>query len=60
MLTKKPWYDIEEDNWDLGNITIGDNVKIGANAVVLKNVEKNRTIVGIPGYVVKENVKKDK
>lgn len=37
----------------LGNITIGDNVKIGANAVVLKNVKKNRTIVGIPGYVVK-------
>ncbi len=37
----------------LGNITIGDNVKIGANAVVLKSVEENRTIVGVPGYVVK-------
>lgn len=33
----------------LGNITIGENSKIGANAVVLKNVEKNSTIVGIPG-----------
>lgn len=37
----------------LGNITIGNNVKIGANAVVLKDVEDDRTVVGIPGYVVK-------
>lgn len=44
----------------LGNITIGDSAKIGANAVVLKNVEEGSTVVGIPGYVVKENVKKDK
>lgn len=44
----------------LGNINIGNNVKIGANAVVLKDVEEGSTIVGIPGYVVKENVKKDK
>lgn len=33
----------------LGPIKIGDNVKIGANAIILKNVEKNRTIVGVPG-----------
>lgn len=37
----------------IGNITIGNNVKIGANAVVLKDVEDDRTVVGIPGYVVK-------
>lgn len=37
----------------LGNIKIGNNVKIGANAVVLKDVEDDRTVVGIPGYVVK-------
>lgn len=37
----------------LGNINIGNNVKIGANAVVLNDVEEGRTIVGIPGYVVK-------
>lgn len=37
----------------LGNIAIGNNVKIGANAVVLKDVEDDRTVVGIPGYVVK-------
>lgn len=33
----------------LGNITIGENSKIGANAVILKNVDKDTTIVGIPG-----------
>ena len=32
---------------------IGNNVKIGANAVVLNDVEEGRTVVGIPGYVVK-------
>ena len=32
----------------LGPINIGDNVKIGAGAVVLKNVKSNRTVVGIP------------
>lgn len=39
----------------LGNITVGDNVKIGANAVVTKNVPKNTTVVGIPAYIVKKN-----
>ncbi len=32
----------------LGPIKIGNNVKIGSNAVVLKDVEENSTIVGIP------------
>lgn len=35
----------------LGPIKIGDNVKIGANAVVLKNVQSDCTIVGIPGKI---------
>ena len=39
----------------LGPIKIGDNVKIGANAVVLKDVEDNSTVVGIPGKVVIRN-----
>lgn len=37
----------------LGNITIGNNVKIGANAVVLKDVESDTTVVGIPANKVK-------
>ncbi len=32
----------------LGPITIEDNVKIGAGAVVLKSVESNTTVVGVP------------
>ncbi len=36
----------------LGPITIGDNSKIGANSVVLKNVPKNSTVVGIPGKII--------
>lgn len=32
----------------LGPIKIGNNVKIGANAVVLKEIEKDTTVVGIP------------
>ncbi|HBR50071.1 MAG TPA: serine O-acetyltransferase [Nitrospira sp.] len=37
----------------LGGITIGDNVKIGANSVVLKNVSANSTVIGVPGRVIK-------
>jgi len=36
----------------LGPIKIGDNVKIGANAVVLKDVLDNCTVVGVPGRVI--------
>ena len=39
----------------LGNIAIGDNAKIGANAVVLKDVPANATVVGVPGRVVKSS-----
>ncbi|MBH0196928.1 MAG: serine O-acetyltransferase [Nitrospira sp.] len=37
----------------LGGITIGDNVKIGANSVVLKSVAANSTVIGVPGRVIK-------
>lgn len=35
----------------LGPINIGNNVKIGASAVVLNDVEDNVTVVGIPAHV---------
>lgn len=38
----------------LGNIKIGDNCKIGANAVVLKDINDNTTVVGIPSYKIIE------
>ncbi|MBM4139181.1 MAG: serine O-acetyltransferase [Nitrospira sp.] len=37
----------------LGGITIGDNVKIGANSVVLKNVPSNSTVIGVPARIIK-------
>lgn len=36
----------------LGSITIGENSKVGAGSVVLKDVPPNATVVGIPGKVV--------
>ena len=42
----------------LGNITIGGNSYIGANAVVIKNVPPNSTVVGIPGRITKQEGRK--
>ncbi|MGY3716696.1 serine O-acetyltransferase [Sutcliffiella cohnii] len=36
----------------LGSITIGENSKVGAGSVVLKDVPPHSTVVGIPGKVV--------
>jgi serine O-acetyltransferase len=35
----------------LGNITIGDNCRVGAGSVVLKDVPPNCTVVGVPGKI---------
>ena len=42
----------------LGDITISDNVQIGANAVVVRNVPQNATVVGVPGRIVRHEGKK--
>ncbi|SEU30554.1 serine O-acetyltransferase [Paenibacillus sp. NFR01] len=39
----------------LGSFRIGDNCNIGSNAVVLREVPNNCTVVGNPGRVVKRN-----
>ncbi|WP_242224026.1 serine O-acetyltransferase [Bacillus cereus group sp. BfR-BA-01380] len=39
----------------LGSITVGENSKIGAGSVVLKEVPAHSTVVGIPGRVVIQN-----
>ncbi|WP_445637635.1 serine O-acetyltransferase [Nostoc sp. DSM 114161] len=39
----------------LGNIQIGDRVRIGAGSVVLRDVPSNTTVVGIPGRVTRHN-----
>jgi serine O-acetyltransferase len=38
----------------LGNITIGDYCKIGAQSVVLKDVPAHCTVTGVPGRIVRQ------
>lgn len=42
----------------LGPIIIGEKARIGSNAVVVKNVHKETTVVGIPGREVVQGSKK--
>jgi serine O-acetyltransferase len=42
----------------LGYITVGDNSYIGSNAVVIKDVPSNSTVVGVPGRITKQDGKK--
>ncbi|MBE3593264.1 MAG: serine O-acetyltransferase [Thermoanaerobacter sp.] len=39
----------------LGPIVVGENSKIGAGAVVLKDVPPNSTVVGVPAHCVKKD-----
>jgi len=39
----------------LGAINIGENTRIGAGSVVVKDVENNCTVVGIPGRIVHQS-----
>ena len=43
----------------LGNITIGDNSKVGANSVVIKDVPADCTAVGIPARVLRRGYDKN-
>ena len=36
----------------LGPITLGDNVRVGSNSVVVKDVPPGATVVGIPGRII--------
>lgn len=42
----------------LGPIRIGDNSKIAANSVVLREVPPDCTVVGIPGHIVRQGGEK--
>lgn len=42
----------------LGSITVGENAKIGAGSVVLREVPPNSTVVGIPGRIKVQNGQK--
>ena len=39
----------------LGNILIGENSRIGANSVILKDIPKNSVAVGVPGKILKKD-----
>ena len=38
----------------LGSFTLGDNVQVGANAVVVREVPPNSVVVGVPGRIVRQ------
>ena len=40
----------------LGSITIGDNVKIGANAVVTHDIPSNSVAMGVPARMKPQNI----
>ena len=42
----------------LGNIIVGENSYIGSNAVVIKDVPPNSTVVGVPGRITKQDGRK--
>lgn len=39
----------------LGNITVGENSRVGAGSVVLADVPPNSTVVGVPAHIVYHN-----
>jgi serine O-acetyltransferase len=39
----------------LGNVTIGENSRVGAGSVVLSDVPPNSTVVGVPAHIVYRN-----
>jgi serine O-acetyltransferase len=43
----------------LGPIFLNDGVRIGSNAVVVKDVEPEQTVVGVPGRVVRAQMTED-
>ncbi len=42
----------------LGNITVGENSRVGAGSVVLRDVPPNSTVVGVPAHIVYQNGKR--
>jgi serine O-acetyltransferase len=39
----------------LGNITVGENSRVGAGSVVLSDVPPNSTVVGVPAHIIYRN-----
>ena len=43
----------------IGNVTVGNNVIIGANSVVTKDISDNCIVAGVPAKILKENINID-
>jgi len=43
----------------LGPITLGKNVRVGSNSVVVRSIDDNCTVVGIPGRILEKKVSDD-
>jgi serine O-acetyltransferase len=65
---KSGWYEVPEigDNVEIhsgakivGPVRIGNNVIVGANAVVTKDIPDNCVVAGIPAKIIKENISKE-
>lgn len=65
---KSGWYEVPMigDNVEIhsgakiiGPVRIGNNVIIGANAVVTKDIPDNCVVAGIPAKIIKENITKE-
>lgn len=39
----------------IGKVKVGKNSIVGANAVVVKNIPDNCTVVGVPAYIIRRN-----
>lgn len=39
----------------IGGVTVNANSIVGANAVVVKDVPENCTVVGVPAYIIRKN-----
>lgn len=48
-------YLVQELKFFLGGVVLGNNVKVGGNAVVTTNMPSNVTCVGVPAKIVKRN-----
>ena len=40
----------------IGPVRIGDNVEIGANSVVVKDVPSNCVVAGVPARIIRSNM----
>ena len=43
----------------LGPITVGDNARVGSNSVVIRDVEADATVIGIPAHPVRDKSEPD-